>query len=338
MMVLALFAWRALRVVVLFLAASAVLFVALRVLPGDAGALWLPLGGDARDEAARLHLGLERPLVAQYAAWVGQVAGGELGFSVQHGRRVAAVLAEAVAATLELAVAALAVAGVLGLAGGLVLFALRGEAVEAVESLAETGTALMMSVPEFVWALLFILVVGVALEALPFAGRLDPGMARPVVTGFLLLDTLLVGDFAAWRSAVRHMALPALALGVAFAPPVMRVLRGALLEAYRSKHVRQARLRGVSEGGVLLRHVLRPVALPLLALAGAQAGLVLGGALLVEVIHAYPGMGRRLVEAVRHGDLAVAQAVGLAYCALVLGVRLGVEGLSLVLDPRWRAR
>jgi peptide/nickel transport system permease protein len=336
MMLLGLIVLRVLRAVPLLLAASVVLFVALRVLPEDAAALWEPLGEDALEASAQL--GLERPWAAQYATWLGQVAVGDFGVSAQQARPVTAVLAEVVPATVELALAGLAVAAVLGVAGGLVLFALRGAGAEAVESLAETGTALMMSVPELVWALLFLLVVGVALEALPLGGRLEAGMAWPEVTGFLLLDALLARDFAAWWSAARHLALPALALGVAFAPPVMRVLRGALVEAYGAEHVRQARLRGISEMGVLLRHVLRPVALAMLGLVGVQVGLVLGGALVVEVVQAYPGMGRRLVDAVRHGDLAVVQAMGLAYCALVLAVRVAVEGLSLVLDPRWRGR
>ena len=198
--------------------------------------------------------------------------------------------------------------------------------------------SLLMSIPEFLWALLFILVFGVLLEALPFTGRLGPGLARPMVTGFLLLDTLLVGDIAAFLSAAQHMILPSIALGIAFAPPIMRVLRSSLIEVYHEDYIRQARLRGVSETRVLLGHALRNAALPTLTLMGVQFGFLFGGSLLVEVIYSYPGMGNLMVDAVRNADLPIIQAVGLTYCVVVLLINSLVDGLYLVLNPRLRPR
>jgi peptide/nickel transport system permease protein len=245
------------------------------------------------------------------------------------------LVAETLPGTIELTVAAMLVASVLGVAGGLILFALRGGATETV---AETGTTLLMSVPEFLWALLFIFVFGVLLQALPFTGRLDPGLARPDITGFLLLDALLAGRLDVFGSALLHLILPAVALGLAFAPPIMRVLRSSLLDVYHEDYIRQARLRGVSETRVLLGHALKNAALPTLTLMGVQFGFLFGGSLLVELIYSYPGMGNLMVDAVRNADLPIIQCVGLTYCVVVLVINSVVDGLYQVLDPRLRRR
>jgi peptide/nickel transport system permease protein len=274
-------------------------------------------------------------LPEQYAIWLGRAVHGDFGRSIHLRRDVLQLVAETLPATIELTVSAMLVAAVLGLAGGLLLFSLRDQAAEAV---AETGTTLLMSIPEFLWALLFIFVFGVALQAMPFTGRLDPGLERPVVTGFLLIDALIVGRLDIWLSALRHMVLPAVALGLAFAPPVMRVLRSSLLDIYHEDYIRQARLRGIGETRILLRHALKNAILPTLTLMGVQFGFLFGGSLLVEVIYSYPGMGNLMVDAVRNADLPIIQLVGLTYCVVVLLINSVVDGLYLVLNPRLRAR
>src|SRR5438094_465346 len=135
-------------------------------------------------------------------------------------------------------------------------------------------SALLLSLPEFLWGLFFILLFGVALELLPFTGRLSAGFQRPVVTGFLLLDTLLVGRLDMFWDAVKHMILPSLALGIAFSPTIMRVLRSSLLDVYHEDYIRQARLRGISERVVLIRHGLKNAVLPTLSLMGVQFGIL----------------------------------------------------------------
>lgn len=325
------------------------LFIVLRVLPADPAAPAAEIG------ATHQQTSLDEALPVQFAIWLGRLVQGDLGHSSHLDRPVAGLLAEALPATVELAILASSIAVLLGVVGGLVLFALQwggwqgaggrgtggrgtGRRGETRAALAETGTMLLMSIPAFLWALLFILVFGVLLAAMPFTGRLDPGLSRPFITGFLLLDTLLVGDPRAFLSAARHMVLPAVALGIGFAPLVMRVLRASLIEAYQADYILQARLRGLSEEQVLLRHALGHAALPTLGLLRAQCGLVLGAALLVEVIFAYPGMGRLLVDAMRNADLSVIQGVGLAYCAVVLSANALIDGLHLLLNPRPRAR
>ncbi len=320
----------------ILLIVSALLFLALRVLPVDPAAMSMPPNATrAEIETARQQMGLDRPLPEQYAIWLGHAMHGDFGRSIHLRRPVTGLVGETLPATVELTVAAMLVAAVLGLSGGLLLFALRDR---AVETAAETGTTLLMSIPEFLWALLFIFLFGVVLHAMPFTGLLDPGLERPVVTGFLLIDALIEGRFDVFASALVHLVLPALALGLAFAPPIMRVLRSSLLDVYHEDYIRQARLRGLGEVRILLRHALKNAALPTLTLMGVQFGFLFGGSLLVEVIYSYPGMGNLMVDAVRNADLPLIQLVGLTYCVVVLLINSIVDGLYLVLNPRLRPR
>ena len=315
---------------------SVLLFLALRILPVDPAAMSMPPNATrAEIEAARRDMGLDRPLPEQYLVWAARAVRGDFGTSIHLRKAAGGLVAETLPATVELALSAMIVASVLGLAGGLILFALRDR---KAETILETATTLMMSVPEFLWALLFIFVFGVVLRAMPFTGRLDPGLPRPVITGLLTLDALLTGQATIWWSAVRHLILPATALGLAFAPPVMRVLRASLLDVYHEDYIRQARLRGLSETRILLCHALKNAILPTLTLMGVQFGFLFGGSLLVEVIYSWPGMGNLMVDSVRNADLPVIQLVGLTYCVVVLSINSLVDGLYLVLNPRLRRR
>ena len=135
---------------------------------------------------------------------------------------------------------------------------------------------------------------------------------------------------------LRHMILPAASLGIAFSVPIMRVLRSSLYEVDGADYILQARLRGVSEGRILLRHSLKNAILPTLTLTGVQFGFLFGGTLLIEVIYSYPGLGNLMVDAVRNADLPIIQGVALAYAAVVLAINMIVDGLYLLLNPRLR--
>jgi peptide/nickel transport system permease protein len=315
---------------------SALLFSVLRLLPVDPAAMSLPPTATVAEvEAKRREMGLDRPLPQQYLIWLENVAAGDFGTSIHFRRAVAGLVAETLPATIELALLAMIIAAVLGLAGGLYLFHVRGT---LREPLADLGSIVLLSIPEFLWGLFFILLFGVALPLLPFTGRLSAGFPRPAHTGFLLLDTLIAGRVDMFRDALAHMALPALALGLAFSPAIMRVLRSSLIDVYQEEYIVQARLRGLSERRILVRHALKNAILPTLSLMGVQFGFLFGGTLLVEVIYSYPGLGNLMVDAVRNADLPIIQAVGLTYCVLVLVINTAVDALYLVLDPRLQPR
>src|SRR5437764_10872604 len=218
--ILPLIARRILISIVILFIVSALLFCILRLLPVDPAAMAMPPNATLPEiEAKRREMGLDQPLFPQYLIWLSQVLHGDFGTSIHFRRGVAGLIAATLPATVELAVIAMLIAGALGLAGGLWMFHVRGT---HREPLADTASIVLLSLPEFLWGLFFILLFGVALELLPFTGRLSPGFQRPIVTGFLLLDTLLVGRPEMFWDAMKHMLLPSLALGLALSPTRMR--------------------------------------------------------------------------------------------------------------------
>jgi peptide/nickel transport system permease protein len=196
--------------------------------------------------------------------------------------------------------------------------------------------ALMQSVPSFLWSLLLILAFGVFWPVLPFSGRVGDGVTLPDITGFALVDLLLVGRFEAWLSAVSHLLLPALALALGFAPLVIRVLRSSLIDAANEPYVDVARLRGLSETRILWRHMLKNASLPTITMIGVQFGFLFGGALLVEMIFGFPGVGNLMVQAVKGNDLPLIQGIALIFCVLMLVITVFVDVLYAVLNPRLR--
>jgi peptide/nickel transport system permease protein len=161
---------------------------------------------------------------------------------------------------------------------------------------------------------------------------------RPDITGLLLVDALLAGRLDVFWDALKHMILPAVALGLAFSPAIMRVLRSSLIDVYQEDFIQQLRLRGLGERRILIGHALKNAILPTLTLMGVQFGFLFSGTLLVEVIYSYPGMGNLMVDAVRNADLPVIQAVGLTYCVVILLITTIVDSLYLVLNPKLRTQ
>jgi ABC-type dipeptide/oligopeptide/nickel transport system permease component len=315
---------------------SALLFIVLHALPVDPAAMSLPPSATiAEIEAKRREMGLDLPLPQQYLIWLAQVLHGDFGTSIHYGRSVVGLVASTLPATIELAVLSIIVATVVGLGGGLFMFHVRGR---RTESIVDFGSIILLSIPEFLWGLFFILLFGVALQWLPFTGRLDPEFRLPQGTGFLLYDALAAHRLDIFWSALRHMILPSVALGIAFSPTIMRVLRSSLIDVYLEDYIHMARLRGLSERRILLHHALKNAFLPTLSLMGVQFGFLFGGTLLVEVIFSYPGLGNLMVDAVRNADLPIIQLVGLAYCIVVLTINTAVDSLYLVLNPKLRLR
>ncbi len=320
--------------VLILFTVSALLFIVLHALPFDPAAMSLPPNATlAEIEVKRQEMGLDRPLPQQYVIWLTQVLHGDLGASIHYRRSAVSLVGATLPATIELAALSIVIAGVLGVAGGLLMFHLRGTWMEAA---ADAGSIMLLSVPEFLWSLFFILIFGVALHWLPFTGRLDPDLRLPSGSGFLLADALIAGRPDIFWSALRHMILPCFALGIAFSPAIMRVLRSSLIDVYLEDYIHMARLRGLSEPRILAHHALKNAFLPTLSLMGVQFGFLFGGTLLVEVIFSYPGLGSLMVDAVRNADLPIIQVVGLTYCVVVLTINTAVDSLHLLLNPKLR--
>ena len=317
----------------LFLVAVMV-FVLLRLLPADPLAMAVPPNATiAEVEAVRHLMGLDLPIYQQFAIWLGQLGHGDLGQSIVFRQPVVSLIRTALPATIELTVMAAIFASALGIVGAFAMFRMRGPVAEPTLDFA---TTLAMSIPEFLWAIFFILLFGVSLNLLPFAGRLPPDVRVPSHMGFLVIDCLLSGNIQAFAQALEYMLLPALSLALGSAALITRVLRSSLLDVYVENYILMARLRGVSESAILLRHAFKNAFLPTLNLMGVQLSFLFGGTLLVEVIFSYPGIGNLMVEAVRNTDLPIIQAAALIYSLAVLAITLAVDLLMLMLNPKLR--
>ncbi|MGE0800024.1 MAG: ABC transporter permease [Lautropia sp.] len=311
-----------------------VVFVVLRLLPVDPLAMLLPATATA-DDAARLRaaLGMDRPVPQQFVIWLGDALRGELGTSINSRQPVATLMRSALPATIELTLVALVLALLIAVPGGVLAYWLHER---RRETIADLVVALLQSIPAFLWGLLLILLFGVLWPVLPFAGRVGSDVVLPGITGFALIDLLLVGRPAAWWSALTHLALPATALALGFAPLVIRVLRAGLIDASTEPYVEVARLRGLSNARILWRHMLKNAALPTVTMIGVQFGFMFGGALLVEMIFGFPGIGNLMVQAVKGNDLPLIQGIALVFCVLMLAITIVVDVLYAVLDPRLR--
>ena len=338
--ILPLIARRILVSIVILFIVSALLFCILRLLPVDPAAMSMPATATiAEIEVKRHEMGLDLPLYNQYLIWAGQVLHGDLGSSIHFGRGVAEPCR--LDACRRPSSSRCPLDGDrYGARHRRRAGALRVRDTRRREPVIDFGSIVLLSIPEFLWGLFFILLFGVALGVLPFTGRLSPEFQRPMVTGFLLLDTLLVGRPDMFLDALKHMILPALALGIAFSPTIMRVLRSSLIDVYQEDYIHQARLRGVSERRILVRHALKNAILPTLSLMGVQFGFLFGGTLLIEVIYSYPGMGNLMVDAVRNADLPIIQSVGLTYCVVVVVAIINIvdAASTLILNPEGEDR
>jgi ABC-type dipeptide/oligopeptide/nickel transport system permease component len=313
---------------------SVLVFVVLRLIPSDPVAMSVPPNATKEEiELLRRELGLHLPIFEQFWIWFGKLISGDLGKSIAFAQPVARLIGQSLPATIELVVVAGIFATVIGLTGGLVMYRFSGRPGEAAADLAST---FIMSIPDFLWAIFFILLFGVALNALPFAGRLNSGITVDRITGFLLLDSLIEGRFGAFVNALAHMLLPSLALAFGTAPLLMRVLRSSLSEVGNEDYMTMARLRGFTERQVLVRHAFKNAFLPTLNLMGVQFSFLFGGTLLIEVIYSYPGIGSLMVQAVANTDLPLIQGVALVYAVAVLLINLGVDLVALLLNPKLR--
>ena len=318
----------------MMLAVAVIVFVTLRVMPVDPLGMLLPPNATPADIAALSRaLGLDQPLYRQFTLWLGDVLAGDWGRSIQSGLPVGQMILQALPTTLQLVFFGLLGGVSLGVWGAVLAFSRRGTAVERI---ADALNGLSVAIPEFLWAILLILGIGIGTGWLPFLGPIDAGMTVPRATGFLLLDCLLAGDPAAFASALRHLALPAMAMTLGVAPPIMRVLRASLVEVYGEDYIAAARLRGVPERSLLWRHALRNASLPTVSLIGLQAGTIVGGTLLIETIFGLPGIGALMVSAIGNLDLPVIQGLALTYALAVQVMSMLTDALLLWLNPRLR--
>jgi peptide/nickel transport system permease protein len=295
------------------------------------------LGQNAREdqiEAYRKELGLDRPAVVQYFSYVGRLLQGDFGKSIRTRRAVADDLRDFFPATIELSIAAMFVAVVLGIALG-VLAAIRRNSL--LDGLARAFALVGGSLPIFFLALLLLALFYSRLRWLPGPGRLDAVLRPPPrVTGMYTIDSLLVGNWALLRNSLSHLLLPALTLGYFSTAVVLRMTRSAMLEVLNQDYVRTARAKGLREQAVLLRHALKNAMIPVLTTIGIVFGSQLSGAVLTETIFGWPGLGRYATTSAVSLDLPAVMGVTLVAAVVYPVVNMLVDIGYHLLDPRIR--
>jgi dipeptide transport system permease protein len=324
---------RAVMAAVTLFGVAVIVFLLLRVAPGDPIAMMIGPGAGAEDIAnLRAHYGLDQPFLTQFIIWLGGILHGDFGISISLHRNVLELLRERLPATLELAVVACAVAVILG--GGVAVIGtwLRGRGEGAIDA----ANGIMLAVPDFVWALAFVLVLGVFWQAFPLSGRIDPSIDPHFTTGFYLFESIFTGRFDLTRDILAHMVMPALALALPLAAIIIRILKEALSEAMLQDYVLLARVKGMSELRLIAGEALRNAVGPTLALTGVQFTFLIGGTVIVERIFAYPGIGSMAIDAVINRDLPLIQGLVLVFGALFILINLAIDLAVVALNPRLR--
>jgi len=314
-------AWAARRIAVslaLVWIVASIVFLVIHIVPGDPAELLLSSGGFAPDPAAvaelRERLGLDRPLLAQYAAYLGALLRGDLGTSLVDDFPVAQEILLRLPRTLELIGAGALIAVAAGIPAGTWAALRRGG---AFDQIASATAALLLAVPVFVVGTLLVLVFAQLLRWMPAGGYVA-----------------LADD--PWRHLIL-LSLPALAIGKGLVAVVFRMTRTAVLDALSRDYVRTARAKGLSPARVLLRHVVRNALIPVLTVLALHMGSLLGGTVLVEYVFNWPGLSTPLLRAVEARDYPMVVGIVVTISALFVLLNLAMDLIYAALDPRIRA-
>ena len=323
--------------VILLAAISAAVFILAQQLPGDP-AFIAAGGGDATPEMithARERLGLDRPVWVRYLYYMRNALQGDFGRSMVNSKPVIEDIRKFWPASLELALAAIAISAVVGIPLG-VLSAVR--AGRWLDRLITPGSVFLGSMPIFWLGLMAVLVFYRMLDLLPAGGRLSVSMTPPAaMTGLYLADALLARDVAVFGDAIRHLVLPASILSVISLAMITRVTRAAMLDILHEDYLRTARAKGVPESRVVLKHALRNASVPILTVVGLQLGQLIGGVVITETIFSWPGLGLYAVTAVENQDYPALMAFTLVTTVVYVLINLLVDLLYPLLNPQVRA-
>src|SRR5215211_6151466 len=318
----------------ILLGLSILVFAWIRALPGDpAIALLGERATPARIALIRKQLGLDEPVYVQYFRYVKKVGKGDLGDSVRTRRPVVDEIQQRFPATIELAVGAMLFAIFVGVPLGFVAAKKYGGPIDHASLVA---SLLGISIPVFFLAILLKYVFAVKLGWLPTVGRSSPLIPAEHPTNFYILDAIVTLNWDSFVDCVKHLILPAIALGSIPLAIIARITRASVLDVQNEDYVRTARAKGVAPMRVDTRHVLRNALLPIMTIIGLQTGLLLSGAVLTETVFAWPGIGTWLVDAIRNRDYPVLQG-GILFIAIVFVlVNLLVDLAYGLVNPRIR--
>lgn len=325
---------RLLQAIPVLFGVSVIVFLLIHLIPGDpATAMLGERATEENVERIREQMGLNKPLPEQYIIWIGNMLQGDLGNTARGNTPIASEISTRFPATIELSIAALIVATILGIPIGVISAVRRNSVIDTATMI---GALFGVSIPIFVLGLLLIFFVGVELQWLPFVGRIDPNIELERQTNLLLLDSLAQGNWEAFWDVVGHLILPTVTLMTIPLAIIARITRSAMLEVLNQDYIRTARAKGLGNGPVILRHALRNALLPVITIIGLQLGTLLSGAVLTETIFSWPGIGKWLFDSIIARDYPIVQSVTLIIALIYVLVNLIVDVLYTLVDPRIR--
>ncbi|MDE0121258.1 MAG: ABC transporter permease [bacterium] len=328
---------RLLALVPILIGVTMVAFLVSRGLPGDPARLYAGMqASDFEVQAIRESLGLNKPLYHQYWIYMQGLIQGDLGFSLRTGFPVAEDIRNRLPATVEMVIFALAFALVIALPLGVWAAVRRGKLVDRFSRFIST---LGVAIPDFWAALILVLIFFVFLGWAPApVGRLDLGASPPDGTGFYLLDSLVSGQWGTFRNALGHIILPMISLGFPAIAPITRLTRNATLSVLQSDYIAFGRASGLRGAPLYLKYVLRNSLPGAITMTGLISGYMIGGAVLIERVFSWPGVGLYAYNSLERTDHAAIQGVVLLSAITYLLVFLVVDLLQSIVDPRVRLK
>ena len=314
--------------------AAVIVFFVIRVVPGNPIAMMLPPGA-TEDDIRRLTAlyGFDKSIPEQFVIWAGGVLRGDFGMSITARQPVLDLVLGRLPATLELSLMALVIAVFIGGVSALTGTRERGTRIEAA---IDVSNGMALSVPDFLWGLILVLVFGVAFPIFHISGRITPSLDLPFSTDFYLIESVLRLRFDLWLDLVSHMLLPALALAIPLAAIISQLLKQSLKETMHLDYVTLSRTKGYGETHVITREALPNAILPTLTLVGVQFTFLIGGTVIIERLFSYEGLGNMAIDAVINRDLPLIQGIVILFAVIFTAVNLIVDLLYAVLNPRLR--
>jgi peptide/nickel transport system permease protein len=323
---------RILILIPLLLAISIVVFFMIHLIPGDPVQIMLGDKGSEEDVARlRSELGFDQPLHTQYLKFLGNLLRGDLGRSIRNRNPVIYEIRAAFPATIELTVLSMIFASFIGIAAG-IISAIKQYSL--IDNLTMVGALLGISMPVFWVGMMLMLIFGSRLGWMPISGRISRVTDLEVITNFYILDSIITQNWAALRSTISHLILPAITLATIPVAMIARMTRSTTLEVLNQDYIRTARAKGLSEKVVILKHVLKNALIPVVTIIGLQFGSFLGGAVLTETVFARAGVGRLLINGILGRDFPVIQGAVIVIASFFVFINLIVDILYSYLDPR----
>ncbi len=325
---------RLFHLIFILIGVSILVFLTLRLIPGDPAHLLLGEFASPQDVARiREKLGLDASYPYQYFIYIRNLLSGDMGISIRSGVPVSEEIFVRFLATVELSIAAMLISSFIGIMAGVISSVRKYSTFDYVSMVMALAG---ISMPIFWLGLMLMYLFSVKLGILPIMGRFTMGLDYRSITGLVILDSLLKGDLNLFLNSLKHLVLPAFTLATIPMAIIARMTRSSMLEVISKDYIRTARAKGLNQRSVVFKHALKNAFLPIVTVIGLNFGLLLGGAVLTETIFSWPGLGRYVVDSLLARDYPAVQGCLLLFAVIMVIMNLVVDMIYFYLDPRLR--